>query len=363
MYFDPKILAANFAGHRPMAAHWAALWESRNLFNNSQIAMIEQNRGVMTPETLAANAVQGIAQSAWAEIDSQVIQMRDQEIGMEIVTDLMGVQTVLNVGKTAKLYNVVGDIADDVSVSIDGQAPFSFDHTEYASDGDPIPVFSAGYGVNWRHAAGLSTVGIDLILDSQAAKLRKFNQRIVNYMLNGDSHIQVESYPAQGLKNHRNTVKINLGAGAGGANINLATATADQLIAFFTTGAFGTARIANRVARYDVMWVSPQIWANLSKAYYVNGVLAGTVLAAIKAFLPAADVRETYALSGNELLAYVRRRDVVSPLVGMTTGVTPLPRPMPNVNYNFQILAALGLQVTRDDQGLSGVVYAGVLVP
>ena len=39
---------------------------------------------------------------------------------MEIVNDLIGVQTVLSVGKTAKLYNVVGDIADDVSVSIDG---------------------------------------------------------------------------------------------------------------------------------------------------------------------------------------------------------------------------------------------------
>ncbi len=106
---------------------------------------------------------------------------------MEIVNDLIGVQTVLPVGKTAKLYNVVGDIADDVSVSIDGQAPFSFDHTDYASDGDPIPVFTAGYGVNWRHAAGLNSVGIDLVLDSQMAKMRKFNQKRVNYYLNGDS--------------------------------------------------------------------------------------------------------------------------------------------------------------------------------
>ncbi len=44
---------------------------------------------------------------------------------MEIVNDLMGVQTVLPIGKTAKLYNVSGDIADDVSISIDGQAPYS----------------------------------------------------------------------------------------------------------------------------------------------------------------------------------------------------------------------------------------------
>ena len=94
-------------------------------------------------------------------LTNRALQLRDQEVGMEIVNDLIGVQTALPVGKTAKLYNVVGDIADDVS-GIDGQALFSFDHTDYASDGDPIPVFTAGYGVNWRHAAGLNSAGIDL---------------------------------------------------------------------------------------------------------------------------------------------------------------------------------------------------------
>ena len=66
--------------------------------------------------------------------------------------------------------------------------------------------FTAGYGVNWRHAAGLTSVGIDdLVLDLQMSKMRKFNKKRVNYYLNGDSKIQVQSYPAQGIKNHRNT--------------------------------------------------------------------------------------------------------------------------------------------------------------
>ena len=60
---------------------------------------------------------------------------------MEIVNDLMAVQTVLPIGKTAKLYNTIGDIADDVSVSLDGQAPYSFDHTDYGSDGDPVLIW------------------------------------------------------------------------------------------------------------------------------------------------------------------------------------------------------------------------------
>ncbi len=356
MFFTPETLAANSR----MRAHWAELWANRNQFNAHQRIMVEQYRPTMTPEQLACNAVAGLGRDFWAEVDRQVIQLRDQEVGMEIVNDLMGIQTVLPVGKTAKLYNMVGDIADDVSISLDGQAPYSFDHTDYDSDGDPIPVFSAGYGVNWRHAAGLQTVGLDLVLDSQEAKLRKFNKKIVAYTLDGAANVQVQSYPAQGLRNHRNTVKIDLGAG--GANIDLTSATATQLIAFFSTGAFGQAAMANKVAAYDVVWVSPQIMLNMSQAYFVNGQAVGTVMDQVKRFAPRIrEFRETFALSGNEFLGYIRRQDVVTPLVGMTTGVTPLPRPLPNTNYNYQILAAMGIQVKRDDDGLSGVVYGADL--
>jgi len=47
--------------------------------------------------------------------------------------------------------------------------------------------------------------------------------------------------------------------------------------------------------------------------------------------------------------------------VNGSVGVVPLPRPLPNVNYNFQIMSAEGLQITADDQGLSGVVYGANL--
>lgn len=350
------------AAHPRLMGHYQELQANRSIWNRNHEFMIDTHRANMTPEMLAANAVQGLSQTFWAEIDRQIIQRRNQETGMEIVNDLLTVQTVLPIGKTAKLYNVVGDIADDVSVSIDGQAPYSFDHTEYGSDGDPIPVFTAGYGVNWRHAAGLQTVGIDLVLDSQGAKLGKFNKRLVSYVLDGDSRIQVDAYPAQGLRNHRNTIKLNLGSGAGGVNIDLTTASANDLIAFFSTGAFGQAAMDNKITAYDVVWLSPQIMLNLSQAYFVNGQAVGTVMDQVKRFAPRIrEFRETFALNGNEFLGYERNQSVVSPLVGMATGVVPLPRPLPQVNYNFQIMAAMGLQIKRDDEGLSGVIYGADL--
>lgn len=366
MYFTKETLATNSR----LRLHWNSLWAQRNIWDTAHNIMVNQYRGAMDAETLAANALagDGLGREFWAEIDREIVQSRDQVIGMEIVNDLMAVQTVLPIGKTAKLYNTIGDIADDVSVSLDGQAPYSFDHTDYGSDGDPVPIYTAGFGVNWRLSAGLNTVGIDLVLDSQTAKTRKFHKRRVTGYLDGNPTIQVQNYPAQGMRNHRNTAKINLGSGAGGANINLTTATPAQALAFFgPTGAFGVTARANQVTAYDVLWLSPEIMANLSKPYTIevgdgtNAIISGSVLDAIRKFIPVKDIRQTYALSGNEFLAYERRKDVISPLVGMAVGVVPLPRPMPQSNYNFQIMSAEGLQIKRDDEGRSGVLYGANL--
>lgn len=346
MYFTKENLATNAR----MQGHWKELWAQRNIFNDQHDAMIAANKANMTAEMLACNAVGGFAKEFWKEIDNQIIELNTEEIGIEIVNDLMGVQTVLPIGKTLKMYNVSGDINDEVVMSMDGQAPHGFDHTEYGSDGDPIPMFAAGYGVNWRLAQGLNTVGIDLALDSQRLKLKKFNKARVNFYLNGNDNIVVDGHKAMGIKNHKNTQQLTM-------TTDLTTAQFDALIDFFTIGEFGVLARNNFVAKYDVMWVSPEIMANLARPHIVNGAVVGSVLQTVMPFAPVGEIRQTFALKGNEIIAYQRRRDVISPLVGMTTGVVPLPRFMPTDNYNFRIMSAEGLQITCDMLGRSGVVY------
>ncbi|EOC6709204.1 major capsid protein [Escherichia coli] len=346
MYFTKQNLATNSR----MQAHWNELWAQRNIFNDQHDAMIAANKANMTAEMLACNAVGGFAKEFWKEIDNQIIELNTEEIGIEIVNDLMGVQTVLPIGKTLKMYNVSGDINDEVVMSMDGQAPHGFDHTEYGSDGDPIPMFAAGYGVNWRLAQGLNTVGIDLALDSQRLKLKQFNKARVKFYLSGNDNIVVDGHKAMGIKNHKNTQQLTL-------TTDLTTADFEALIDFFTIGEFGVLARNNFVAKYDIMWVSPEIMANLARPHIVNGAVVGSVLQTVMPFAPVGEIRQTFALKGNEIIAYQRRRDVISPLVGMTTGVVPLPRFMPTDNYNFRIMSAEGLQITCDMLGRSGVVY------
>lgn len=346
MYFTKENLATNAR----MQGHWNELWAQRNIFNAQHDAMIAANKANMTSEMLACNAVGGFAKEFWKEIDNQIIELNTEEIGIEIVNDLMGVQTVLPIGKTLKMYSVSGDISDEVVMSMDGQAPHGFDHTEYGSDGDPIPMFTAGYGVNWRLAQGLNTVGIDLALDSQRLKLKKFNKRRVKFYLEGNDAMVVDGHKAMGIKNHKNTQQLPL-------TTDLTTAQFDALIDFFTIGEFGVLARNNFVAKYDVMWVSPEIMANLARPHIVNGAVVGSVLKTVMPFAPVGEIRQTFALKGNEIIAYQRRRDVISPLIGMTTGVVPVPRTMPTDNYNFKIMSAEGLQITCDMLGRSGVVY------
>lgn len=346
MYFTKENLATNAR----MQGHWSELWAQRNIFNAQHDAMIAANKANMTSEMLACNAVGGFAKEFWKEIDNQIIELNTEEIGIEIVNDLMGVQTVLPIGKTLKMYSVSGDINDEVVMSMDGQAPHGFDHTEYGSDGDPIPMFAAGYGVNWRLAQGLNTVGIDLALDSQRLKLKKFNKARVKFYLDGNENMVVDGHKAMGIKNHKNTQQLPL-------TTNLTTATFDKLIDFFTIGEFGVLARNNFVAKYDVMWVSPEIMANLARPHIVNGAVVGSVLNTVMPFAPVGEIRQTFALKGNEIIAYQRRRDVITPLIGMTTGVVPVPRTMPTDNYNFKIMSAEGLQITCDMLGRSGVVY------
>jgi len=196
MYFTKETLAAN----RNVQGHWDDLWATRNIMSANMQQMIAANQAHMTQEMIAANAAAGYAKDFWQEVDRMVVQSREETIGMEMLNDLLSVQTTLPIGKTVKSYNIVGNIAEDVSVTIDGQAPFSFDHTDYDSDGDPVPVFLAGFGVNWRHAAGLNSVGLDLVLDSQAAKLKVYNEKLVKYALDGAAGIQVDSKAGQGLR-------------------------------------------------------------------------------------------------------------------------------------------------------------------
>jgi len=346
MFFTEERLATN----RNVQAHCDNLWANRRV-HDEYIASTFSIPSVNAQ--LVGNSA--FATDFWRELDRNMVTSFKEVEGYEIVQDLMPIETVIPIGKTVKDYPIRKGISNDVAVSVDGNAPYSKDHTGYDTDGDPSVIITAGFGANWRHAQGLNTIGIDLVLDSQQEKSRVYNERIVDLLLNGDPSIVVDGKKCEGLKTHRNTKKINLGAS--GANIDLTTATATEVLEFYTKGAFYQNSLDNRIRVIDVEWVSPQVWANLQSDYVVNGVIKGSIWQEIVARGIVAEFRMTFALEGNETLGYVRQAQYLTVLNGMTTSITPVPRDMPQSNYDFQIMSAMGIQVKRDRDGLGKVVY------
>lgn len=359
--FEKEKIATN-ANH---ASQFARTMGERRIGRHNQTLIVNQYGEYLNADELQRNAADQFGVKFWAEIDRRAIEVRDNDQGRELMTDLMTLATPLDVGKTIKTYAREGDIQDEVKISMDGQTPVTFDHVDSESEGDPVPIFQAGFGINWRHWKGLQSENIDLLADSQRAKMKVILSRMADYLLDGDAKIKVSGFAAQGIRNHRNTKKINLTtAGAAGAPIDLtAAATSNDVILNFWNQTFALQLDANYVnGKLSVVWVSPEIMRRMTVPFSAaDGFKSGTLLSAILEFGRVGEFKQTYKLSGNQFLGYMRDKDSISPLVGQAVSTTPIARLQPRDNYNFEIWSALGLQIKADANGRGSVFYAANL--
>lgn len=342
----------NLARHSNLKSHAADELEQRMEFNAIQKALTAN----LTHDSgsYVKNAAGIFGKDYWFELDNQAVEIAGQERGREIFNDIQDLATVVPLGKTVRGYQKLGDISDHVTISMDMQTPQTFDHSSMTGDADPIPGFTAGYGINWRHWLGLQTENIDLMLQSQRAKLVKFYEAMADYALNGNTRIQEANYPGQGIKNHRNTVKIDLTVAA----INLTTATPDEVVTYFAKD-FGAVLDENAVASVK-LWVSPQIRARMAMPYSAElGIVSGSIESQLRQFTPRiSEIGTDYSLNGNEFVAYVKDKTFLEVPTGQAVIITPLPRLMPRENFNNDISSAFGIQVKADSKGRSGVFFA-----
>jgi hypothetical protein len=359
--FTKEQIAAN-ANH---AAQFGRTMGERRIARHNQTLIVNQYGEHLDAEDLTKNAADQFGIKFWAEIDRRAIEVRNNDMGRELMTDLMTLATPLDIGKTVKTYARNGDIQDEVKISMDGQTPVTFDHVDRDSEGDPVPIFQAGFGINWREWQGRMSENIDTLADSQSAKMKVVLSRMADYLLDGDAKIRVAGFSGQGIRNHRNTKKINLTtAGVAGAPIDLtAAATSNDAILNFWNQTFALQLDANYVnGKLSVVWVSPEIMRRMTVPFSAaDGFKSGSLLTAVLEFGRVGEFKQTYKLSGNQFLGYMRDKDAISPLVGQAVSTTPIARLQPRDNYNFEIWSALGLQIKADANGRGSVFYAANL--
>ena len=351
---------ATIAKHGVLADHFRHEMALRREYNAQQARMADIAQ--FDPVAQAVNAAGVYGPQAWLAIDQTAAEVATSTRGTEIYQDLQGLVTPLPLGKTVRVWNNVGNIHNEVAVSMDGQNPVGADQVSMSQDADPIPLFTARFGVNYRHELANRTEMVPLIQDSQTAKMDVYMAALAGYVANGSANISEAGFKGEGLKNHRNTEKLDLGTSA--FNINLTTANEAALMKFFTVDLSGVLD-DNNVQTID-LWVSKEVRANLSNDAGIVGIDQTIEQRILKRNPRIASIRTAYnsdvpgfstGLTGNEILAYVKSKSFIEMLVGQSIQIVPVPRLELRANFNFDISSALGVQIKR--RGANSGVFFG----
>ena len=351
---------ATIAKHGVLADHFRHEMALRREYNAQQARMADLAQ--FDPVAQAVNAAGVYGPQAWLAIDQTAAEVATSTRGTEIYQDLQALVTPLPLGKTVRVWNNVGNIHNEVAVSMDGQSPIGADQVSMSQDADPIPLFTARFGVNYRHELANRTEMVPLIQDSQTAKMDVYMAALAGYVANGSANISEAGFKGEGLKNHRNTEKLDLGTS--GFNVNLTTANEAALMKFFTVDLSGVLD-DNNVQTID-LWVSKEVRANLSNDAGIVGIDQTVEQRILKRNPRIASIRTAYnsdvpgfstGLTGNEILAYVKSKSFIEMLVGQAIQIVPVPRLELRANFNFDISSALGVQIKR--RGANSGVFFG----
>lgn len=342
-YFDENIVA-NSRDHQTW---WGEVSDQRNWFAN------EETRIAAT----IGNAAPILPRDAWMELDSDITRvMRDDE-GEEFMSDLMPLASTISIGALVAMTRVASD-AGVVVRSISGQVPVPLDKVGYDYRGSPVPIFMTGYGREWREWNTQQNANFDALRDDNEAHSLKLRSNMADYVLNGDANISVQGYKALGIMNHPLSKAINLGSAAGGANIDLTTATADQIEAFFS-GAFGAMLDANKITSKVNVYISPEIGRALDRPYSgAAGFKDGTIWTQLLKNRRINKLAVTSKLTGNQFFGFVPSNQFIRPRVGMAANTIAKARQNPTDNYQFMIMAAMGIEIRGDWNQASGVFHS-----
>lgn len=294
----------------------------------------------------------------YQEVDRTMLSVRTQP-KFKFVQDLSnGLVTPVNLGTLSQVNLTASDISDDVVRTMDLQGLRQFDTITTGSDKNPVPGFLGGVGMNYRQTLGLQREGIDLMLEGVARKTIKMNEDIGLYMLEGDSKVVADGQAGEGVKNHRNTRKLNLGST--GYNIDLtATATTNDAIYKFFQSDMKLVCNDEVISVIDKFFVSPQIMVRLLADYSNSqGFKDGTLLDHILKLPHIGSIEEDFALTGNEFLSYVRDKQIISPLVAMPLTNYQQIRMNPYDNFNTVLIGVMGLKIAKTYNNKHGVFYA-----
>lgn len=352
--FSQSQMQANSANRANMTEQYNTLNMMRSIAGDADDALRAQVARYNSK--LAANMGR-IPADVYRDMDAQAVAIMRQP-NLTLLTDLLPLAKSLSIGKILAEYRQSSD-AGNVVTSISGQVPIMTDKTAYKYDGNIVPVHAVAYGREWRELEGQRSEDFDGLIDDAANATRNLQNRMANYIYNGDSTLTFKGKAGYGVKNNPNTALVDLGAG--GLNIDFTSASATgEAIANAVKSLRDRLRITNAVNGQVTFYFSRTALSNFERPWSTGNASNIKIIDWLRGLEGIAAIKEDASLTGNEVVFGVLSTEYIRPLVGMATGTYQVPRNMFNANYDFVTANAVGLEIRADYTGKSGWGYARV---
>lgn len=346
-YFDKSLINAN---PNTLGKQWAVVNQDRDYFHHTENAHAQ----------FLGNEAALLPRDAWRELDGVTKRVLHNDEGRAYMDDLLPLAKPVHIGKLVHMNRVSSGSSNPVNRSLSGQVATALDKVVYDYRGAPVPIFSTGYGREWREWNTLMSENFDALSDDQEEAVLRIKRDQALYVLNGDPTIKVEGYEGYGIKTSPYSKSINLGSASGGANIDLsAPATTSDAIDGFVNNVLGKMLDDNLVDRPVNLYVSPEIMRNLDRPYSgAAGFKEGSLREHLERNRRIATIKQTYELTGNAFFGFVASSEYIRPIIGQALSTVAMPRQHPRANYQFEVWGALGLEIRADYNGKSGVFYS-----
>lgn len=246
-----------------------------------------------------------------------------------------------------------GEIGVNANVSMDGESDFVVGTTASNYQGCIVPVYDIAYGISWRdYAATQKDQALDKVGEDSIEAEYTLYEKSNDLLWNG-TDLVVDGVSWGGIKGGESTIATN------SMTVNLATSTSMTDIIGELIVQRNVLAITNRVDQGMDLAVSPQIMANWMRPGSANDAAFGSILMAVKAFMPDfVNIYEDSNLQNNQILLYVAGRDGLHSRVGMAMSSYALQRTQHNDPYNFVKWFAAGFMCRESKGGYKRALYA-----
>ncbi|WP_299311881.1 major capsid protein [uncultured Halomonas sp.] len=320
-----------------------------------QHALMAANYDLPTdPSKLTAMQVNGLIGNAsplpkevWGIWDREAVEV--QRDVLAVFNDIAAASTMsMPVGKLVHHFQTVSD-SGNINISLDGRSMAKTDQPLIEYHGTPLPIIDSTFSFGWRQVLAAQTEGYQLDNTARMNAMRRVAEKLEDLALNGDSAIKVGSDELYGLRTHpeRNTRST-------GVALNGATGAqwVEEVVATLKLLHDQNYRVP------ATLYINWDDWFYASNtdfsAQYPNKSILQRVqeIAGIESIVPASKV------PASEIIAVVKRREVIQVLNGMPLTTRQLDRRNPEDDYNFRTMAAAALEVKFDAEGQCGVAHS-----